>query len=82
VTLGNGLKGERVADGSVLAMNWGNARGAKGPCCWYSSKKMGGRGGMIKTSIKLHDLRWRIYAKAKADSAGTGGVGNPKALSV
>ena len=24
---------ERVADGFVVAMNWGNARGAKEPCC-------------------------------------------------
>jgi hypothetical protein len=29
----NEPKGERVADGSVLAMSRGNARGAKGPCC-------------------------------------------------
>ena len=26
--------GKRVADGSVVAMNRGNAWGAKGPCCW------------------------------------------------
>src|SRR5215831_14912128 len=30
---------------------------------------MGGRGGMIKTPIKLQDLRRKIYAKAKADTA-------------
>jgi len=30
---------------------------------------------MIKTSIKLQDLRRRMYVKVKADSAGTGGVG-------
>jgi len=30
---------------------------------------------MIKTSIKLQDLRRRIYVKEKADSTGTGGVG-------
>jgi len=29
---------------------------------------------MIKTSIRLQDLRRKIYLKAKADSAGTGGV--------
>ena len=33
VTAGSESKGERVADGSVLAMNRGNVRGAKGPCC-------------------------------------------------
>lgn len=31
---------------------------------------------MIKASISLQDLRRRIYAKAKADSVGTGGVGS------
>ena len=49
---------------------------------------MGGRDGMIKTSISLQDLRRKIYLKAKADktwrenavvSAGTDGVG-PGAL--
>jgi hypothetical protein len=35
---------------------------------------LGGRDEMIKTSIRLQDLRRKIYLKAKADSAGTGGV--------
>ena len=30
---GKRAEGERVADGSVLAMKPGNAGGAKGPCC-------------------------------------------------
>ena len=30
---GNGLEGERVADGTVVARSGGNAPGAKGPCC-------------------------------------------------
>jgi hypothetical protein len=30
---------------------------------------MGGRGEMIKTPIDLQDLRRKIYAKAKADTA-------------
>jgi len=30
---------------------------------------MGGRDGMIKTSISLQDLKRRIYVKAKADKA-------------
>ena len=30
---------------------------------------------MTKASIDLQDLRRRMYDKAKADSAGTGGVG-------
>ena len=33
---------------------------------------------MIKMSISLQDLRRRIYAKVKADSTGTGGVGQPE----
>jgi hypothetical protein len=37
---------------------------------------LGGKDGMMKTSIGLQDLRRKIYLKAKADkaSAGTGGV--------
>jgi hypothetical protein len=30
---GKGAEGERVADGSTVAMKPGNAGGAKGPCC-------------------------------------------------
>ena len=30
---GKWVEGERVADGSVLAVKLGNAGGAKGPCC-------------------------------------------------
>src|SRR5215467_7366239 len=35
---------------------------------------MEGKGEMIKAPISLQDLRRRIYIKAKADSAGRGGV--------
>jgi len=35
---------------------------------------MGGRDEMIKASTNLQDLRRKIYAKAKADSVGEGGV--------
>ena len=31
---------------------------------------------MIKPSIRVQDLRWGIYAKQKADSTGTDGVGS------
>src|SRR3954466_10523158 len=41
----------------------------RGPAVRNSSDNMGGRGGMIKTPIKLQDLRRKIYAKAKADTA-------------
>jgi len=37
------------------------------PAVGISSNKMGGRGGMIKPSINLQDLRRRIYVKVKAD---------------
>ena len=30
---GKAAEGERESDGSAVAMKWGNARGAKGPCC-------------------------------------------------
>jgi hypothetical protein len=33
------------------------------------------QGRMIKASVSLHELRRKIYSKAKADSAGSGGVG-------
>jgi hypothetical protein len=36
---------------------------------------VGGKGEMIKAPISLQDLRRKIYLKAKADSAGIGGVG-------
>jgi hypothetical protein len=32
-TTGKTIEGERVADGSVVAMKRSNVRGAKGPCC-------------------------------------------------
>jgi hypothetical protein len=33
------------------------------------------QGRMIKASVSLQELRRKIYSKAKADSAGSGGVG-------
>jgi len=30
---------------------------------------------MIESSMRVQDLRWGIYAKQKADSTGTDGVG-------
>jgi len=72
---GKAVEDERVAEGSIVARKAGNAAGAKGPYCSYSSSSMGGRGALIKAPSNLQDLRRRIYAKAKADSAGQGGVG-------
>src|SRR5437764_7197856 len=43
--------------------------GRRGPAVRHSSNNTGGRGGMIKTPIKLQDLRRKIYTKAKADTA-------------
>jgi len=33
---GKWVEDERVADEYVVAMNWGNAQGAKVLCCWHS----------------------------------------------
>jgi hypothetical protein len=44
VNSGKWIEGERVADGSAVAMNWSNVRGAKGPCGQQSSDKMGRQG--------------------------------------
>src|SRR5262249_3587741 len=41
----------------------------RSPAVRNSSDNTGGRGGMIKTPIKLQDLRRKIYTKAKADTA-------------
>src|SRR3954464_9636658 len=41
----------------------------RSPAVRNSSGNRGGRGGMIKTPIKLQDLRRKIYTKAKADTA-------------
>src|SRR5215472_14856531 len=41
----------------------------RGPAVRNSSDNTGGRGGMIKTPINLQDLRRKIGAKAKADTA-------------
>ena len=38
---GKSIEGERVADGSVVATKWGNARGARGPCCSVTSLSIG-----------------------------------------
>ena len=45
------------------------------PAFRVSFGKMGSRGEMMKAPVNLQDLRRRIYAPAKADSAGRGGVG-------
>jgi hypothetical protein len=47
----------------------------RGPAARDSFVEMGGRGEMTKAPINLQDLRQWIYVKAKADSAGSGGVG-------
>jgi hypothetical protein len=37
---------------------------------------------MIKASVKLQELRRKIYGKAKTDSVGSGGVGERSILSL
>ena len=66
---GSGWKGERVADGCVVAEKRGNARGAKAPCCEESSNAKGGQDEMRKTSIGWQDQRRKIYIKAKAETS-------------
>ncbi len=52
----------------MVAKKRGNARRAKGPCCFVvPPTRKEGRGEMIKASISLQDLRRRIYVKAKAE---------------
>lgn len=41
---GKWVEGEREADGSEVAMNRGNAWGAKGPCCWQFLQQNGRQG--------------------------------------
>ena len=63
-----GLKGERVAEGTVVPMRTGNAGRGKGPR-YYSSSfgDMEGRDEMTEASVSLQDLRRRIYSKAKSE---------------
>ena len=61
---GKSIDGERVADGSAVAMKRSNVRGAKGP---NFSGNQGGKDEMIKASNDLQDLRRRIYVKAKTE---------------
>jgi len=52
----------------MVAKKRGNARGAKGPCCFVvPPTRKEGRGEMIKAPVSLQDLRRRIYVKAKAE---------------
>jgi len=52
----------------MVAQKRGNARGAKGPCCFVvPPTRKEGKGEMIKAPISLQDLRRRIYVKAKAE---------------
>src|ERR1700756_3946653 len=38
---GKSIEGERVSDGSGVATKWGNAHGARGPCCPVTSLSIG-----------------------------------------
>src|SRR3954449_9762981 len=62
---GKSAEDERVA--AVVAMKRSNVRGAKGPCHLQRLQHREGKDEMIKASIDLQDLRWRIYVKAKAE---------------
>src|SRR3974377_89790 len=50
-------------------MEWGNARGAKGPFCLECLFNREGKDEMTKASIDLQDLRRRLYVKAKAETS-------------
>jgi hypothetical protein len=73
---GKWAEGERVEDGLVVAGKRGNARGAKEPY-WSAMPPTTWKAGalVIPAPSSLQDLRRRLYVKAKADSAGRGGVG-------
>src|SRR4051812_28810269 len=49
----------------------------RGPAVRNSFTDQGGGGEMIKAPVDPQDLGRGIYARAKADAAGTGGVGGP-----
>jgi hypothetical protein len=66
---GKATEGERVADGSEVAMTRSNVRRTKGPAVHKSFDNMGGKGVMTKAPVELQDLRRKIYAKAKADAS-------------
>src|SRR5450759_1386854 len=65
---GKSIDGERVTDGSAVAMKRSNVRGATGPAVCNVSGNQGGKDEMIKASNDLQDLRRRIYVKAKAET--------------
>jgi len=58
-----------VADWSVVARKPGNSGGAKGPYCSFNFQQQERQDEMIKASIKLQDLRRKIYRKAKIDKS-------------
>ena len=62
---------ERVTDGSVVAVKRGNARGAKGPYWLAMSPTTEGRDAMITASVRLQDLKRRLYVMVKAGCGGT-----------
>ncbi len=68
---GKWADGERVTDGSVVAMKRGNARGAKGPYWFATSPTTEGRDAMITASVRLQDLKRRRYVMVKAEFGGT-----------
>lgn len=54
----------------MVARKRGNARGAKEPCCIVNLPTRGEAGAIMrKPPIGLHDLRRRIYVKAKTESS-------------
>src|ERR1035437_7747288 len=65
---GKSIDGERVADGSVLAMKRAMSVEQRGPAVCNFSGNQGGKDEMTKASNGLQDLRRRIYVKAKAET--------------
>jgi RNA-directed DNA polymerase len=67
-TTGKTIEGERVADGSVVAMKRSNVREQRDPAVCSFSFNQEGKNEMTKASTNLQDLRRRIYVKAKAET--------------
>ena len=68
---GNAVEGETVAEGSAVARKAGNAAGAKGPYCSYSSGRMGGRGALTKAPIHLQDQATEDLRSGEGDKRDT-----------
>jgi RNA-directed DNA polymerase len=64
---GKGVEGERVSEGSEVALKRVMSVERRDPAVCSSSIDTEGKGEMTKASIGVQDLRRRIYVKAKAE---------------